>query len=330
MLEEWPYRSAQANLTHSSGWKPREQSSISLMFAESTLLGGKKRSSCSTLHWRKAFPSSQHSLEPQRTFVWPAGCAGWLPGRLSPEPAAAQGHHGAGTEWGWQEKPQCWQGERLLAHRNCICVSVAQRDGEQSPGAPRSSGHPWVLPSCKDPALPQDSTESQPVPQSLSSCSWSSGRLSKAKPPEFATPGAAPSPALPALVDFGCPPHPFPSILTPNRSWTSWVPRFRLQGSPRSLPWECQAPTQGLCQLTKGVSIHGGRKKRSLKALVEPSELQGLRNEWSTHVELPYTLKDANGVYILPAIVPGASQALPCGYPLHCCHLPAHVISFGM
>lgn len=95
-----------------------------------------------------------------------------------------------------------------------------------------------------------------------------------------------------------------------------------LQGSPRSLPWEChaqsprQAPTQGLCQLGKGASIHGGRKKRSLKALVEPSELQGLGPEWSTHVELPYTLKDANSVYIFPAIVPGASQVLPCGYPL--------------
>lgn len=95
-----------------------------------------------------------------------------------------------------------------------------------------------------------------------------------------------------------------------------------LQGSPRSLPWQRrarsphQAPTRGLCQLRKGVSIHGGRKKRSLKALVEPSELQGLSPEWSTHVELPYTLKDANCVYIFPAIVPDASQVLPCGYPL--------------
>lgn len=60
----------------------------------------------------------------------------------------------------------------------------------------------------------------------------------------------------------------------------------------------------------------GAEKKRSLKVLVEPSELQGLSPEWSTHVELPYTLKDANCVYISPAIVPDASQVLPCGYPL--------------
>lgn len=65
-------------------------------------LTGEKKSSCSMLHLRKAFPSSQHSLEPQHTFVWPAVCAVWLPGRLSPSQQRAQGHHRdtTGSSWG--------------------------------------------------------------------------------------------------------------------------------------------------------------------------------------------------------------------------------------
>jgi len=72
VLEEWHYRSAQANLAQSqllleTRKNPRDQNSISVMFAESTFLGGKKKSSCSMLHFRKSYPSSQHSLKSQHT-----------------------------------------------------------------------------------------------------------------------------------------------------------------------------------------------------------------------------------------------------------------------
>lgn len=82
------------------------------------LRGGKKRSSCSMLHLRKAFPSSQHSLEPQHTFVWPAVCAGWLPARLSPKAAASTGtpraallgHQGLGLSGDGRKSPVVGKG----------------------------------------------------------------------------------------------------------------------------------------------------------------------------------------------------------------------------
>lgn len=174
------------------------------------------------LHWRKAFPSSQHSLEPQHTFVWPAGCAGWLPGRLSPEPAPAQGHHGAGTEWGWQEKPHCWQGRGCWLTKpgslRAVCVSVAHTDGEQSPGAPSSSGHP-AEGSTRIQLCPRTPQSPRLCLRAFPSCSW------KAKPPEFATLWSCSQPSSPCTAGFWMPSHaqlcwmfPFPSILTPNRS----------------------------------------------------------------------------------------------------------------
>lgn len=102
---------------------PRDQSRISLMFAESTLSRGRKKSFCSMLHLRKAFPSSQHSLEPQHTFVCPAVCAAWLPGRLSPEPAASTG------------TPRAAHGA-LLGHQGLALSG----DGRESPTAGKGRG----------------------------------------------------------------------------------------------------------------------------------------------------------------------------------------------
>lgn len=144
------------------------------------------------LHLRKAFPSSQHSLEAQHTFVCPAVCAGWLPGRLSPEPAASTGTpraaRGALLAGHGRKSPTagkgrgCWlQGNVCQSGTNrwrakCRCSVLPQLR------APRESAK--LEGTHKGPALSpaQDTPESHPVPESVSQMLLELCRFRKAKP----------------------------------------------------------------------------------------------------------------------------------------------------
>lgn len=145
---------------------------------------------------------------------------------------------------------------------------------------------------------------------------------------------------------------PFSSILIVKQFWKSYVSCFMFQLSQmlllrsnrdrgcrtseeeaqrslRSLhSWmavphrPCHAPTRGFAPSSeKELPFRGSgkkkKKKRSLMAVVWilRATVTYLLNG-STHVELSYTLTDANCVYIFQAIVPNASWVLPCGYHL--------------
>lgn len=144
---------------------------------------------------------------------------------------------------------------------------------------------------------------------------------------------------------------PFSSILILKEFWKNYLSRFmfnlswilprrsktdrgcrtsedEVQRSRKSLHSQtavprrpCHAPTRVLYHALKR-SFHSGgqkrkKKKRSLMAVVWilRATVTYLLNG-STHVELPYTLTDANRVYIFQAIVPNASWVLSCGYHL--------------
>lgn len=158
-------------LTLETPQNPGDQSRISLMFAESTLSGEKKKKK-KLLQYaalEKSLPQQPAQLGAPAHICVPS-CLRSVAAREA-QPRASTEHRdttgsswgsagapGAGTEWRWQKKPHCWERERLLAERELgslreICVNMAQVSGEQSPGALLypSSGHPWNLPRWKGP-----------------------------------------------------------------------------------------------------------------------------------------------------------------------------------
>lgn len=106
---------------------PRDQSRTALIFAESTLLGGGKKEKflqCAALE--KSLPQQPAQLgAPAHICVASCLC------RVAASEAQPQGSSehrdttgssagapGAGTEWRWQEKPRCWERDRLLPNGN--------------------------------------------------------------------------------------------------------------------------------------------------------------------------------------------------------------------
>lgn len=193
---------------------PGDQSRISLVFAESTLLGGRKvLAACCT--GEKPCPAASTAWSPSTRL-----CA-----RLSAQPRASSEHRDTmGSSWGWHgvgmagEAPLLGKGK--AAGSSCRYGTNGWRSKSRCSVLPRLRA---PMDSAKLEGTHQDPT--QPCtghPQrhilcrrAFPSCSWSSGRLGKAKPSvstAFATlwklspASARPGVALPAEADFGCPP----------------------------------------------------------------------------------------------------------------------------
>lgn len=102
---------------------PRDQSGISLMSAESTVLG-KKKKFLQHAALEKSLPQQPAQLGGPAHICVPS-CLCRVAAREAQPRASSEHRDTTGSPWGsagwaWQEKPHCWKRERLLAPRKCV------------------------------------------------------------------------------------------------------------------------------------------------------------------------------------------------------------------
>lgn len=203
---------------------PRDQSGISLIFAESTLLGGEKKKFLQYAALEKSLPQQPAQLGGPAHICVPS-CLCSVAAREAQPRASSQhrdttGTSGGSAGWGWQERPHCWMRERLLAPRKCVsvwhrsmgsqvqvlCSTPAQGGTQgtcQAGGDPQgsSSGHPRVTSPASErfpdaPGALAGSGKPTPLP---------AGHLPPWESCSQPTP-CTPCRDSPCILDFGCPP----------------------------------------------------------------------------------------------------------------------------
>lgn len=149
-----------------------------------------------------------------------------------PQPAAStgtpQGHHRQFMglcPWAWQEKPHCWERERLLAPREFVSIwhKSIQSKVQVLCSTPAQGFHPWNEPGCKGPtrmqllalhrtpqshilcldSISQMLLELWQARESQALCEQGVCHPGEAVP---SRPRAQPCSDSPCILDFGCPP----------------------------------------------------------------------------------------------------------------------------
>lgn len=205
---------------------PRDQSSISLMFAESTLLGGKKKKFFQHAALEKSLPQQPAQLGAPAHICVPSCLCSVAAREAQPQPAASTGTpraaRGALLSGHGRKKPHCWKRERLLAPREFVSIwhKSMQSKVQALCSTPAQGFHPWNLPGTHKSAALSPAQDTQSHSLCLDSVSqmllglWQAQESQPLCEQGVCHPGEAvpsrphtqPCSDSPCILDFGCPP----------------------------------------------------------------------------------------------------------------------------